>query len=163
MSPQHVSSPDYILNTVVTVLIVFFILFVSKIVKKDLHSHWSSLLPNFKYSTKDFYELIQKEMESHEIKDLKFEGVALKSGSVLSHKRAYLRIYWQEYYYDLCFAPFGDGCFVSWWLIFETGAGEEFIGRIPFIGSWLRRVFYLKTFYQIDTASMWMTYSHKCV
>lgn len=131
--------------------------------KVDFHSHWSHLLPSFKFSSKNFYELLEKEMSSHDIKDLSFEEVSLKTGNIFSSERIYLRVRWQEYYYDVCFAPFGDGCFVSWWLFFETSNGEMIVEKIPFIGRALRRAFYKKTFYQIDTASMFMTYAHQSV
>jgi len=131
--------------------------------KEDYHSNWAQLLSGFKFSTKEFYELVQSEMQSHEINGLSFEEVSLKTGSVFSSERLYLRVEWREYHYDLCFAPFGDGCFVSWWLIFETSPEEEFLTKIPFIGAWIGRAFFRKTYYKIDTASMFMTYAHKSV
>ena len=144
-------------------VIVLILIIVLKHPKKDYHSHWAQLLPNFKFSTKEFYELVQKEMSSHEIEGLSFGEVSLKTASIVSSSRYYLRVRWKDYYYDLCFAPFGDGCFVSWWLIFEVTSGEEFLSRLPFIGGWIQRWFFQKTFYQIDTASMFMTYSHNSV
>ena len=131
--------------------------------KEDYHSNWAQLLSGFKFSTKEFYELVQSEMQSHEINKLSFEKVSLKTGNVFSSERLYLRVHWNEYHYDLCFAPFGDGCFVSWWLIFETSAEEAFLTKIPLIGGWIGRAFFRKTYYKIDTASMFMTYAHKSV
>lgn len=130
---------------------------------EDYHSHWSQLLSGFKFSTRQFYDLVRKEMESHEITDLSFEEVLLKIGSIFSSERLYLRVRWQEYRYDMCFAPFGDGCFVSWWLIYETSDTEVLLSKIPFIGEWLRHAFYRPTYYKIDTASMFMTFSHHSV
>ncbi len=148
---------------IVLVIIILIVIAVLRKPKKEYHSHWAQLLPNFKYSTKEFYELVRNEMLSHEISGLSFDEVSLRIGSIVSSSRYYLRVRWQEYYYDLCFAPFGDGCFVSWWLIFETTTAEEILTKIPFIGGWLQRAFFQKTFYQIDTASMFMTYSHHSV
>lgn len=131
--------------------------------KEDYHSHWAQLLPGFKFSTKEFYELVAAEMANHKIDGLSLEDVALRTGSIFSDERLYLRIRWKEYYYDLCFAPFGDGCFVSWWLIFETDLDELFFSKLPFIGGWISIAFYRKTYYKIDTASMFMTYAHHSV
>lgn len=131
--------------------------------KEDYHSHWSQLLSGFKFSTKEFYQLVNKEMLSHKIDQLIFEEVSLNTGGVFSSERLYLRVRWNEYHYDLCFAPFGDGCFVSWWLIFETSIEEELLTRIPFVGEWIRGAFFRKTYYKIDTASMFMTYTHRSV
>lgn len=129
----------------------------------ELHSHWSQLLSGFKFSTQEFYKLLEEEMRNHEVQNVTFEKVNLKTGSIFSSERLYLRIKWQDFKYDLCFAPFGDGCFVSWWLIFETSEFEVLLSKIPFIGGWLRHAFYRPTYYKIDTASMFMTYSHHSV
>ncbi len=144
-------------------IILIVILIVIKQPKKSHHSNWAQLLPNFKFSTKEFYKLIQEEMLSHDVEKLSFKEVNLKTGNIISSERKYLRIRWQDYYYDLCFAPFGDGCFVSWWLIFEISPNEEFLSRIPFIGEWIRRAFFRKTYYKIDSASMFMTYGQRSV
>lgn len=148
------------------VLFILFLIVIISILRKpqeDYHSNWAQLLAGFKFSTKEFYELVRTEMQSHEINELSFDRVNLKIGSIFSSERLYLRVKWQEYRYDLCFAPFGDGVFVSWWLIFETSPEEEFLTKIPFIGEWIRRAFYRKTYYKIDTASTFMTYAHHSV
>lgn len=144
-------------------LIIIVVIAILRKPREDYHSNWAQLLQGFKFSTQDFYGLVKTEMKSHEINGLTFEGVNLKTGSVFSSERLYLRVKWQEYRYDLCFAPFGDGCFVSWWLIFETSEGELFLSKIPLIGGWIQRAFFRKTYYKIDTASVFMTYSHHSV
>lgn len=149
---------------IITLFLIFLVLIVFlRKPKEDYHSNWAQLLSGFKFSTKEFYELVKSEMQSHEITGLSFEKVSLKTGSVFSSQRLYLRVKWEEYYYDLCFAPFGDGCFVSWWLIYETSEIEVLLAKIPFIGGWLRLAFYRPTYYKIDTASMFMTYAHHSV
>ena len=154
----------FILGRILLCLLLLIVLImIIKRPREEHHSNWAQLLPNFKFSTKKFYELIKSEMSSHEINGLSIEEVTLKTGSIFSLERLYLRIEWKEYYYDLCFAPFGDGCFVSWWLVFETSSEEDFFTRIPFIGEWIRKRFYRKTYYKIDTASMFMTYAHHSV
>jgi hypothetical protein len=151
------------LATALFILLILVIISFLRTPKEDYHSNWAQLLSGVKFSTKEFYRLVQSEMQSHEITNLSFEEVSLKTGSIFSSERLYLRVRWKEYYYDLCFAPFGDGCFVSWWLIFETSSEEEFLTKIPFVGEWIRRAYYRKTYYKIDTASMFMTYAHHSV
>jgi len=131
--------------------------------KKDHHSNWAQLLSGFKYSTKDFYKLVRDEMNRHDVTGLSFEQVHLKTGNAFSAERLYLRVKWREYHYDICFAPFGDGCFVSWWLIYENSDIEVFLAKLPFIGEWIRKAFFKKTYYQIDTASMFMTFAQHSV
>jgi hypothetical protein len=148
---------------IVSLVIVIIVIGLLRKPQEDLHSHWGQLLSGFKFSTKEFYKLLKEEMINHEVHDLSFEEVSLKTGSIFSSERVYLRIKWQDFRYDLCFAPFGDGCFVSWWLIYETSEAEILLAKIPLIGSWLRHALYRQTYYKIDTASMFMTYSQHSV
>jgi hypothetical protein len=148
---------------IVLAILLLIIISVLRTRIEEYHSNWSLLLPNFKFSTEKFYELVQKEMENHEISELSFNEVCLKTGNLFSHERIYLRVRWQDYHYDLCFAPFGDGCFVSWWLIFSTTEIEDILTNIPLIGILIKRAFYTQTYYKIDTASMFMTYAHHSV
>lgn len=151
---------------IATFIIVIFLLIIIGQFRENngsLHSHWSQLLPSFKYSTMEFYELTKAEMLSHGIEQISFKEEKLKTGHILSSERIYLRVLWKDYYYDICFAPFGDGCFVSWWLFQEKSSGEVFFTNLPFIGGWIGRAFYKKTCYQIDTSSMFMTYAHQSV
>ena len=69
----------------------------------------------------------------------------------------------KKYQYDICAAPFGDGFFVSWWLLDRASWIQILIRLIPFIGSWLVRKLYPITYYKIDTASMFMTYAQASV
>lgn len=149
-----------IILAIIIVLCLFGLLRKSK---ADNHSHWSQLISPFVFSTKEFYELVKKEMESHDIDGLNFEEVSLKIGNVFSSERLYLRVSWKDYYYDVCFAPFGDGCFVSWWLFFKRSDAEDFFIKIPLVGILIKHAFFRKTYYQLDTASMFMTYAQKSV
>jgi len=152
------------LNTVlILAVIILIVVYIFRLTRKDYHSNWAQLLPNFKFSTKEFYQLVKAEMSNHGISDLSFEEVSLKTGNIFSSYRLYLRVSWGEYFYDLCFAPFGDGCFVSWWLIFETSETEIFLSKIPIVGDLLIKVFYRKTYYKVDSASMFMTYAQHSV
>ena len=146
-----------ILWAIVTLAILYVIF---KRNKKDFHSHWNTLIPNFKYLSRDFYAELKKELHAHEIKGIRTSFVSLKEGGVTSSRRLYLRVEWKSYQYDMCCAPFGDGLFLSSWLVYKTSIGQILVNRIPFIGGWLVRRFYKVTYYKIDTASMFMTYCH---
>lgn len=152
-----------ITSLIIWCVIILLILFIVKSPIENIHSHWSQLIPNFKFSTMDFYKLLEEEMRNHKVEDLSFSEERIKTGNIFSSRRIYLSVKWKNFRYDMCFAPFGDGCFVSWWLIFETTSFEFFIGKIPLIGEFLRRAMYRITYYKIDTASMFMTYAHNSV
>lgn len=142
------------------ILILFFFF---KKNKKNFHSHWNTLIPDFKYLSKDFYAELKKELLSHDIKGISTSFVSLKEGGIASSRRLYLRVEWKNYQYDMCCAPFGDGLFLSWWLVYKTSIFQMLISRIPFIGKWLERKLFPITYYKIDTASMFMTYCHNAM
>jgi hypothetical protein len=70
---------------------------------------------------------------------------------------------WKDYQYDICAAPFGNGFFVSWWLLYRDSIWKIIISKIPFIGRWIARTLFPITYYRIDTASMFMTYAQSSV
>lgn len=146
------------LYTLLVLLIIFFIL---RRTKKEFHSHWNTLIPDFTYLSKDFYAQFKKELLSHGIESISTSFVTLSEGGITSSKRMYLRILWKNYQYDICCAPFGDGLFLSSWVLYRTSIGQLIISRIPFMGGWLTRRLYKITYYKIDTASMFQTYCHQ--
>ena len=85
---------------------------------------------------------------------------ALSEGGMFTSRRLYLRVTWEKYQYDMCCAPFGSGMFLSWWLIYNTTNREAIISRIPFLGKWLNKTFFPTTYFQLDSAAMFMTYCH---
>lgn len=143
--------------------IVIILVYLSRKPKEDYHSNWSLLLPDFKFSTKEFYELVIKEMESHEIEGISFNEESIRIGSIFSEERQYLRVKWGDFHQDICFAPFGDGCFTSWWMIYETTLGEIIIRNMPIVGESLHNAFYRNTYYKVDSGSMFMTYAQKSI
>lgn len=144
-------------------LVIIIIWALLKANKKDYHSHWSTSMSNFKYSTQSFYEQLSDELKSHAITGLKVKPTYLKEGNTFSYNRMYLQIDWKDYRYYVCLAPFGDGTFISSWLNVKTSLVQTIISRIPFVGRWLERTLFPTTFFTIDTAGMFMSYCHNSV
>ncbi len=130
---------------------------------KFYHSHWNTLINNFEYSTEEFYLKFKKELLSHGVSGISTSNVSLHEGNIFSSKRRYIRVKWKEYQYDICAAPFGDGFFVSWWLLNKMSWMQIIISVIPFIGPWIVRKLFTITYYRIDTASMLMSYAQASV
>jgi len=156
-----------IINIVVYLSFLLFVgLAIYYIIKTNLenyHSNWNTLLDDFKYSTKDFYALVEEEIKANGITGVTFEQVYLNESTIISAMRLYLRVHWKEYQYDICAAPFGKGFFISWWLIYDNSPWQIIINKIPYIGTWLVDKLYPITYYKIDTASMFMTYAQSAV
>ena len=126
-------------------------------------SHWNNMVEGLQQSSDDFYTQAAKNLEIHQIKDVKLERVNLSEGGILSAKREYLQIRHRDFVYHLCAAPYGNGFFVSSWLgEFESGfwawlASVRYIGAIVrFFRSFIKPV----TYYRIDTAEMFLAVVH---
>lgn len=155
--------PYYFMYLIELAVIFFIIRFLFKIGYRTFHSHWNTLIDNFSYSAKEFYEAVTEELKATEVDGIDVNFVFLKEGSLISKKRAYLRVSWKDFDYDICCAPFGKGFFISWWLRGKLPLGEVLLGKIPFIGKTLVNLFYPNTYYQSDSASMFMTYAQSTV
>ena len=156
---------DFSLNSpilwgVITFLL-FYIIFTKS--KKEYHSNWNTLIDNFDFSTEEFYKHFKKELLSHGVSGITTSSVSLHEGSLLSSRRRYIRVSWKDYQYDICAAPFGEGFFISWWLLNKTSLLKILLTRIPYVGEWFVRRIYPITYYKIDTASMFMTYCQSSV
>ena len=126
---------------IICILIVFLILkFVFGKRLKTHHSNWNTLIDDFQYSSKGFYERLAVELKSHGIAKIRTEKVHLNEG-----------------------APFGNGFFISWWMLYKSSFGQILISNIPFIGGWLAKKLYPVTYYRSDTASMFMSYAQQSV
>lgn len=130
---------------------------------KEHHSNWNTLIDNFNFSTEEFYVRFKKELLSQGVSGINTSDVSLHEGNIFSSRRRYIRVKWKEYQYDICAAPFGNGFFISWWLMYKNSVGQIIISKIPFIGEWLNKKLFPVTYYKIDTASMFMTYAQSSV
>lgn len=150
----------YLLYAIIVFLILKFI--ISKTLK-NYHSRWKTLIDDFEFSPKEFYSLLKTELQSHGITRIKITEELIKEGGMMSHSRIYLRVIWKDYQYEICGAKFGNGFFISWWLLYKDSIGKILISKIPFIGGWIAQKLYPVTYYRIDTASMFMSYAQASV
>jgi hypothetical protein len=126
-------------------------------------SHWYKLIDGLQLSTEEFCKMLQCEVESWDIPRAKIDEVEhSEAGTVLGAKRLYLRVYRDGYIFDVCFSQFGRGCFVSWWLVTNSGC-FGLLAEIPFLGLPFR--FFVKklTYYRIDAAIAFQEVVHACV
>ncbi|CAL2093339.1 conserved protein of unknown function [Tenacibaculum sp. 190524A02b] len=152
--------------SVIIISIIFLIFIIRYLMNKHLkkhHSNWNTLIDNFEYSPTDFYSLLSKELLSHGIKNIKVTTEYLAEGGPMSRYRTYLRATWRGYQYDICASKFGDGFFISWWLLYKNSFMKMLISLIPFVGKWIAEMWFPITYYRVDTASMFMSYAQNSV
>lgn len=129
-------------------------------------SHWSKMIEGLQQSSDQFYKETQKNLETHQLKDIAIERVTLSEGVVFGANREYLQIKRGEHVYHVCAAPYGNGFFVSSWL----GELEEgfwaWLASLPYVGALVRMVkSFVKpmTYYKIDTGAMFHAVVHGAV
>lgn len=128
----------------------------------EVISRWSTLIPNFHYSSQKFYEELSKAVEKRQIPEAKISRIQMKEGGLFSAKREYLGISCnKDFYFAVCAAPFGTGFFVSWWLLDPP---DGFFSSVFSTTAALAKAFVKPwTYYRVDAASMFQTATHSAV
>jgi hypothetical protein len=119
-----------------------------------IHSRWHYNFDELRFSSQDFYSKVEEYSKKRGIPDIEFSRVSFLEGGMFSIKREYLRISRNQNAFDICAAPFGNCFFVSWWLGEKQGFFARLISQIPLIGTYLAENSKPRTYYQVDTESM---------
>jgi hypothetical protein len=135
-----------------------------EILKHPIRSNWSGYIDGLKMSGQEFYNLLQESIDERAYPDIRFNRVKHKqSRGPFGAKREYLRVKRKEYYFDVCAAHFGNGCFFSYWSFERISLIHRLIYILPIIGKNL--VFFLRkrTYYQQDEQSVFLSATHDAV
>lgn len=81
--------------------------------RDQVHDHTYYLVPNFNFSSGDFYGSIEKELLARKVPGLDISRIELSEGGLLSDNREYLRLKRERLVFDICAAPFGTNYFFS--------------------------------------------------
>ena len=129
-------------------------------------SHWYTSLDGVQSSAIEFYNAVEQSIKQRKIPDVKISRAEWREGGLFSDKRLYLRVHRKDYVYDICGAPFGDSFFVSTWLCKPPSLWVEMCLGIPVVSFFTRAFLILmkpQTYYQIDTATMFLGAVHAAV
>lgn len=126
-------------------------------------SHWHQSISGLSVVPSEFYEAVGQAIARRNIPGVKITGTYYSEGMIGSAQRLYLRAARGEYYFDICGAPFGDGSFVSWWLVEETGCARGCLLMTPVLGWLLLLLIYRETYYKTDTRLMFQDAIHSAV
>ena len=132
--------------------IIFLILVLSK-KSVIVHHNWVTSLIGEKFSTEEFYKTLASYIQKLDMPDVKMNTITFPTRNALSEKQLYLRILRKDDVYDVCAAPFGSGCFISFWFAEPRKRLKEIAAHIPKVASVMDE-FEKKTRYEIDTAAV---------
>lgn len=116
-----------------------------------------------KFSGEKIYNGIEAAIKVRKMSDVSFNRVTYKSVSVLSESREYLQIHRHDHVALICAAPFGTDYFISYWLGEPSDFMEELLIRLPLIGPRIEKAFAKRTFYQIDTETVFLETVKQCI
>lgn len=128
-----------------------------------IHSHWHQSIAGLSITPTEFYKAVWQAVDSRQIPGLQLTHEYHAEGPVGSAQRLYLRVKRNEYYFDICGAPFADGSFVSWWLVEDAGCLRGCLLSIPILGWIFLLLVFRETYYKVDTRLMFQDAIHSAV
>ena len=131
--------------------------------RNENFANWNVRVGGIQQSSDQFYTAVEKELKRHNIDRLVIRRVDLSEYGILSSKREYLEVYFAGYVFHLCLAPFGDGCFVSWWCGQVIPWITRVFDMISLVGRFFRWLDGPETYYRIDIAIMFQSVVHDSV
>ena len=145
------------MDTIIVFIIIFFIIFLLISIRPaEIISRWHHYFDEFQFSSTEFYTAFEHGIKRREIPNVLVGRNNYFEGGVLSQQRVYFKVSNGQYIFDVCAAPYGKSFFVSWWLKESKSVLELLLERFF---PWSNR----KTYYQLDTESMFRESVHQAV
>lgn len=94
-----------------------------------VHGRWQERFDNLQISVSDFYDVLTTVICEHNIQGVRFSKVTRSEGGFFTPRRECLRITYRGDIYDVCVAPFGSGCYISWWQFEKRGIVGDLLRR----------------------------------
>lgn len=160
--PPEVSHPwdimDYIIygGLALLALWVLSVLIRPKVAMKNWHHYFVGL----EIASRDLYEQIMAEIKERKLPDLMFNYRRYFEAGIFTSRREYLSIGYMKFNLDVCCIAYGEGYYMSWWL------GEDDPGlfsRIPILNDLVGLNPKYKSYYQIDTATLFQSAVHDAI
>lgn len=128
-----------------------------------VHTRWHHTFDDMKVSPQEFYHMVTDKINEKEIPGIEIDTVSHAETSIVSARRAYLQVKRDDQMFLICSAPFGTQYFISWWFGSPTNVWDEFWVSVPFFGAYIDKVLRGKTYYQMDSDSMFKDTIKGCV
>lgn len=160
--------PGWLTTILYILLFIVIIVMLIRIARGSLplfaYGSWTHVINDFTYSSKEFYQKLEKKLRDKDVKDVTIGFESLYEGSYLaSPARNYLKVTWRDKMFYVCAAPFGSGFFISWWHFEKTPVWEQLVMLLGKFGRWIILSINPMTFYRIDTARVFQRYMHDAV
>lgn len=146
------------------IFLVLIIYIVVKVLQKtEAIGNWSHLFPDMQHDPNSFYDLVENMLRERQVPDFYSKKITISEGGLLSHNRLYLEVSRGDYIFHICAAPWGTGFFFSWWVRQKMSDIDQLLILIPFAGSRIVKMRQHKSYYKLDTDSMFRKSVHQAV
>lgn len=125
-----------------------------------IQGRWQTFLDGLQLPAMEFYASVKAGLLERQIPNVSLSEESFLERHILSAKRYYLRVSKHEYIYYIGITPYGTGTFISSWQCVKE---ETVMNHIPVISKLLGLDRKRKTFYQMDTETMFRSLVHATV
>ncbi len=154
------------MGNIISVLVVLLAIYIIAQIRKTVYKiddYDPQYFADLNYSSQTFYKDVEAAVRQIEMPGVEISRITYYETNILSRNREYLRIGREKLVFDICAAPFGKGFFVSTREGMLPGLRHKLLLAIPFIGGYLAYIFFKKTYYQVDSQSMFVGAVHDTV
>lgn len=124
----------------------------------DIQSRWHYPFDGMQYSSQEFYAQITQALEKRKIPDISINRITRAETYFFLSQREYLEVVRGDQKFLICAAPFANGFFVSYWFGKSMDYVHDFVTRIPWVGEKLALFIFSKTYFQMDTDTMFFDF-----
>jgi hypothetical protein len=150
----------YVVIPLILILLLTVVLYIRNKNRFISKAGWNHFFDGFQFSSSDFYRQVEAGINERQLSIGVVDSETFFEGGIISSRREYLKISHNEHVFYVCAAKFGTGIFVSQWSCIKK---EGWIEHIPIVSKLLGKDRNDKSFYQMDTESMYKSAIHNVV
>ena len=117
---------------------------------ENILARWQTALENTACSPLEFYERVEQSLAERELPNLQFAQITRSEGGWFSPRRIYLRIRYQNLYFDISAFVVGSSLIVGWWLHEDSSGVSDLLTELPGFGFLIERTIRAATYYSVD-------------
>jgi hypothetical protein len=124
---------------------------------------WHHSFENQHFEALEFFKAVEEKIKTKDLKDVSVDIVGYNQEGFSFSKRKYLQIRRFDQMILVCASPFGTDYFISWRAGKPLDILDSILPNIPFIGKTLETRIHRKTYFQLDTDTMFKDIVHSCI
>ena len=124
---------------------------------------WHHPFENQHFEASEVFKAVEEKIKAKDLPDVSVDLVGYLTEGVCFGNRKYLQIRRSDQMILVCASPFGTDYFISWRAGKPLDILDNIIPHIPFIGKMLEARIHKKTYFELDTDTMFKDIVHSCI